>query len=25
MAWKKPEYKEVCCGWEITKYIPAEL
>ncbi len=25
MAWKKPAYKEVCCGFEITKYLPAEL
>jgi len=25
MAWKKPAYKEVCCGFEITKYVPAEL
>jgi coenzyme PQQ precursor peptide PqqA len=25
MAWRKPRYKEVCCGFEITKYVPAEL
>jgi len=25
MAWKKPKFEEVCCGFEVTMYLPAEL
>jgi coenzyme PQQ precursor peptide PqqA len=25
MAWEKPKFEEVCCGFEVTMYLSAEL
>lgn len=25
MAWEKPKFEEICCGFEVTMYLPAEL